>query len=157
MLKELILVIKKKTNAFMIFSLSYYGFTLLGVFYKEFTEKSILPVFNTINEFPLIYLVAAMAIGISLYKNYRKTKSDKNPFYGLLWRSGVELQIMLWGTLASLMFSLGMLFSHSTEIQLGVSILAGIMMSLNLERDRIVDWSYNKWLNFCKIVDKKKN
>lgn len=134
----------------MIFSLSYYVITILGMFWKEFTEKSVLPILNTINEFPLIYLVAVIAIGISLYKSYQKIKSDKNSVYGMFWRSGTELQIMLWGTLASLMFNLGMLYSNSTEIHIVVSILAGVMMGLNWERDRIVDWSYNKWTNYVK-------
>ena len=148
MLSAIISVTKTKINAFMIFSLSYYGITILGMFWKEFTEKSVLPIFNTLNEFPLIYLVAVIAIVISLYKSYQKTKSDKKSVYGMFWRSGTELQIMLWGTLASLMFNLGMLYSNSTEIHIGVSILAGVMMGLNWERDRIVDWSYNIWIKF---------
>jgi len=149
-INEIISLARKKINAFMIFSLSYYGVTVLGMFWKKFTEESVLPILNTLNEFPLIYMVAVIAIGISLYKSYQKTKSDKNSGYGMFWRSGTELQIMLWGTLASLMFNLGMLYSNSTEIHVGVSILAGIMMGLNWERDRIVDWSYNKWINFVK-------
>ena len=120
------------------------------MFWKEFTEKSILPILNSLNEYPIIYLIAVIAIGVSLYKNYQKTKSDKNSIYGMFWRSGTELQIMLWGTLASLMFNLGMLYSNSTQIHVAVSILAGLMMGLNWERERIVDLSYNKWINFVK-------
>lgn len=151
MLNEIISVTKKKINAFMLFSLSYYGITILGMFWKDYTENSILPLFNSINEFHLIYFVAVIGICISLYKSHQKTKSDKKSIFGMFWRSGIELQIMLWGTLASLMFNLGMLYSNSVEIHIGVSILAGIMMGLNWERDRIVGWSYKKWVNYVKL------
>lgn len=146
MLNKIIAVPKKKINAFMLFSLSYYGITIVSMFWKEFTEKHVLPILNTLNEFPLIYLVAVIAIGISLYTSHQKTRSIKNSIYGMFWRSSIELQIMLWGTLASLMFNLGMIYSNSTEIHIGVSILAGVMMSLNWERERIVNWCYNKWV-----------
>lgn len=136
---DLISVIKKKINVLMVFSLSYYLITIMGMFSKEFTGQFILPILNQVNEFPIIYLAAAAAIGFSLYKSYQKTKLDKNYIYGMFWRSGIELQVMLWGTLASLMFNLGMLYSSSVEIHIGVSVLAGMMMALNWERAKIVD------------------
>ena len=135
--------IKKKINAFMIFSLTYYSITVLGMFWKEFTEEQIFPWLNAVNEYQPIYIVAVIAIGISLYKNSRLEYKISDMF----WRSGIELQIMLWGTLASLMFNLGMLFSNSIEVHILVSLLAGTMMMLNWERDKIVNWTHQKLLN----------
>lgn len=148
MLNRIIPFIQKKFNTLFLFSVSYYVMTIISMFSKDIAENTILPISNAINDYQPIYWMAGIAIAYSLFKNYRLVKSGKQPIYRMFWRSGIELQIMLWGTLASLMFSLGSLFSESIEIKIVVAVLAGIMIGLNIERDKIVEWMDKKWINF---------
>jgi hypothetical protein len=116
------------------------------MFSPGFAEHHIFPLSNIVNEYQPLFLAALIAISYSLYRNYKLTKFDNKPIFRTFWRSGIELQLMLWGTLASIMFNLGMLFSESIEAKIGVSILAGIMIGLNIDRQKIVDVLDKKWI-----------
>lgn len=124
--------------------------TVAAMFSPELAENKIFPISNMINDFQPVFIVAIITIGYSLYRNYDITKSDNRSIFRTFWRSGVELQIMLWGTLASLMFNLGMLFTESIEIKIGVAILAGIMIGLNIERYKIVNYLDKKWMVYSR-------
>lgn len=129
-----------------LFSITMYVITLLSLIPSDQLHGSIPNIVNFIAVHNIMYICAIIAIIVSLIQNTQHVfdLTGKLDWYRILGRFGMEIIIMLFGTLASLLAFLA-LFSTRSDIVITVIIFATICIALNLARSNIVNFYDNKF------------
>lgn len=136
----------KRINALFIFSASTYAMTLLGLIPSDQVHGVIANVVNFMAAHNVMYICAFIAFVVSLIQNTQHVfdVTGKLDWLRILGRFGVEMTIMLGGTLASL-FAFLALFTSRLDIIITIIIFVATFFVLNVIRPRIIN-SYDRFI-----------